>query len=80
MITLEVRDLAGASASGVITLTWTDPNVVDNQAPRIVRELLRGKTVGTNGAACYALEDKATDADDPPGSRTGSCWSHSTTG
>jgi hypothetical protein len=66
VITLEVRDLAGASASGVITLTWTDPAVVDNQPPRIVRELLHGKTVGTSGSACYALEDKATDADDPP--------------
>jgi hypothetical protein len=66
VITLEVRDLAGASASGVITLTWTDPSVIDNQPPRILRELLRGKTVGTNGTACYLLDDKATDADDPP--------------
>ncbi len=66
VVTLEVRDLQGASASGTITLTWTDPAGLNNQPPRILRNLLHGKTVGTNGSACYSLADKAVDSDDPP--------------
>jgi hypothetical protein len=66
VVTLEVRDLRGATATGTITLTWTDPDAVNNQKPRILRNLLHGKTVGTNGSACYELSDKAVDSDDPP--------------
>lgn len=65
VIELEVRDLQGATATGVVTLTWDDPAMVNNQPPRILRNRLFGKTVGTNGVACYPLADKAVDPDDP---------------
>lgn len=68
VVQLEVRDSAGARATGTITLTWVDPSML-NVPPRILRAKLRGKTVGSGESvspfACYDLGDKAIDPDDP---------------
>lgn len=64
---LVVKDSKGLQATAGITLTW----VITNSKPIILRNLLLGKTVGASKggrpspAACYALNDKAIDADDP---------------
>lgn len=67
-VELEVRDSVGARATANITLTWK-PADEFNVPPQILRNRLRGKTVGSFPdrpvSACYALADKAQDPDDP---------------
>jgi hypothetical protein len=68
-VQLEVADTDGLRATADITVTW----VITNAAPIILRNRLRGKTVGAGDPspeACYELRDKATDSDDPIASLT----------
>ena len=68
-VELEVADTDGLRASAGITVTW----VITNAAPIILRNRLRGKTVGAGDPspeACYELADKAIDSDDPIASLT----------
>jgi hypothetical protein len=65
VVELQVKDFGGLSATGVITLTWDDPEIINNQPPQILRNRLLGRTVGKGSPACYPLGDKATDPDDP---------------
>ena len=60
---LEVQDTGAARTTAAITLTWSSRNDVANQPPRILRNLLLGKTVGINATACYELTHMAVDPD-----------------
>jgi len=67
---LQVADSDGAiapmpPATVGITLTWVSQEEYDNLPPLILKNKLRGKTVGKGATACYELLDKAYDPDDP---------------
>jgi hypothetical protein len=70
---LQVADTAGAvapppPATAAITLTWVSRAEFENLPPYILKNKLRGKTVGKGATACYDLRDKAEDPDDPQSS------------
>lgn len=70
---LQVADSHGAlapqpPATAVITLTWVTREEYENLPPYVLKNRLRGKTVGTGATACYDLDDKADDPDDPQSS------------
>lgn len=64
-VKLTVKDTQGAAASTQITLTWIAENEWNNFPPEILKDRLKGRSVGKNGLACYDLSDKATDPNDP---------------
>jgi len=62
-VELEVQDTAAARTTAAITLTWRSRDDAVNLPPVILRDKLRGKTVGIDAQACYELTDKAVDPD-----------------
>ena len=51
-----------------ITLTWVTRFEFENLPPYILKNKLLGKVVGPGVSACYDLQDKAEDPDDPQSS------------
>lgn len=70
---LRVADTDGAQSPAPpvtvgITLTWVTRFEFENLPPYILKNKLLGKVVGPGASACYDLQDKAEDPDDPQSS------------